>query len=369
MLEIMSNPPSLPDQPDRASSALENDPSFASKSAIPPDPCDAAPVVTANRRWKRRWRLPILLFFLTCASTFWVGANVWFPMHFLEVAAVRQTWMPVRETLVTHWLDGLIYMTAVLAILLTHEMGHFLATIRYRIPASLPIFLPFPISPIGTFGAVIGMDGRRADRREMFDIGMAGPLAGLVVAVPIVWFGMAGLDFPTACSSCKAESAQGAEICKECQEPLVHGPFAIDLPIAMRMILDYTRPEGYQPGAQIAYSQLTPLFMAGWVGLLITGLNMLPVSQLDGGHIIYTLFGRRAHWIARGFMVFAIAYIVFAENWKLGVMVFLVLLMGTDHPPTRDDNVRLGPVRTILGYASLLIPILCFAPRIIILRN
>ena len=136
----------------------------------------------------------------------------------------------------------------------------------------------------------------------------------------------------------------------------------------MRMILDYLQPAGYQSGAPIVYSQLTPLFMAGWVGLLITGLNMMPVSQLDGGHVMYTLLGRRAHWIARGFMVFAIAYIVYADNWNLGVMVFLVLLMGTDHPPTRNDHVPLGPFRVVLGFISLLIPLLCFAPRIIILR-
>ena len=275
----------------------------------------------------------------------------------------------MRETLVAHWLDGLVYMVAVLAILMTHEMGHFLTTIRYRIPASLPIFLPFPASPIGTFGAVIGMDGMRANRREMFDIGLAGPLAGLVVAVPIVWFGLASLDFPTTCSVCNFESAAGTEHCEQCDEPLVHGPFAIELPLVMRVTLDWLQPKGYHSGTQITFSQLNPLFMAGWVGLLITGLNMMPVSQLDGGHVVYTLFGRRAHWIARGFMVFAIAYIVFAENWSLGVMVMLVLLMGTDHPPTRDDTARLGAIRTVLGYTSLLIPILCFAPRIIILRN
>ena len=329
----MNDSSSLSDQPEQGTD--------------PFDPTVTSVPRSASRRWKRRWRLPIILFLLTSASTFWVGANVWFPIHFLEMSSVRGNWMPVRETLVAHWADGLIYMVAVLAILMTHEMGHFLAALRYRIPASLPIFLPFPMSPIGTFGAVIGMDGMRANRREMFDIGLAGPLAGLVVALPIVWFGLAGLDF----------------------ESPVHGPFAIELPLAMRMILDYLQPAGYQSGAQVVYSQLTPLFMAGWVGLLITGLNMMPVSQLDGGHVMYTLLGRRAHWIARGFMVFAIAYLVYADNWNLGVMVFLVLLMGTDHPPTRDEHVPLGPFRVVLGFISLIIPLLCFAPRIIILRS
>ena len=177
----MSDPSSLSDQPEQ-----DTDP-FAPTVTTAPK--------SASRHWKRRWRLPIILFLLTSASTFWVGANVWFPIHFLEMSSIRGNWMPVRETLVAHWADGLIYMVAVLAILMTHEMGHFLATVRYRIPASLPIFLPFPMSPIGTFGAVIGMDGTRANRREMFDIGLAGPLAGLVVALPIVWFGLAGLDF------------------------------------------------------------------------------------------------------------------------------------------------------------------------------
>jgi membrane-associated protease RseP (regulator of RpoE activity) len=99
------------------------------------------------------------------------------------------------------------------------------------------------------------------------------------------------------------------------------------------------------------------------VGLLITGLNMLPVSQLDGGHVIYALFGRRAHWIARGFVLLAITYIVLGDALIWAPMLILVVLIGTDHPPTSDDSVRLGWFRYTLGCASLLIPILCFPPR------
>ena len=96
--------------------------------------------------------------------------------------------------------------------------------------------------------------------------------------------------------------------------------------------------------------------------MLITGLNMLPISQLDGGHVIYTLFGKYAHWIARVFLFVAILFIVFFEAQIWFLMVLIVILIGTDHPPTSDDSVRLGPIRTIIGYASLLIPILCFPP-------
>jgi membrane-associated protease RseP (regulator of RpoE activity) len=117
------------------------------------------------------------------------------------------------------------------------------------------------------------------------------------------------------------------------------------------------------------HSQLNPYFMAGWVGFLITGLNMLPVSQLDGGHVIYTLFGKRAHWIARGFMLLAIGFIIYNQAWMWSLMVVLVLLIGTDHPPTRDDTVRLGWFRTVLGCLSLSIPLLCFAPNVIKMVN
>ena len=297
---------------------------------------------------RRRKKLPLLLFLITCVSTFWAGAVGWLPIFYLEQWLTTMDAMPIRRAIVSHWQDGLIYMASILAILLTHEMGHFFATLRYRIPASLPFFIPFPISPVGTMGAVIGMDGRRADRKEMFDIGLAGPLAGLVVAVPILFVGIQQLDL----------SAPG------------HGPFRLDLPLVVRWVLTVSPPPGYELGAadadQIWTSHLNPFFMAGWVGLLITGLNMLPVSQLDGGHVSYALFGSGSRWVARGFMVVAISYMVATGTWDRWIlMVLLILLIGTGHPPTRDDTVKLGWVRTVLGLASLAIPLLCFPPQVL----
>jgi Zn-dependent protease len=290
----------------------------------------------------RRKKLPLILFLITCVSTFWAGAVGWLPHQYLGEWYLLQDAMPIRRAIISHWQDGLIYMLCLLAILLTHEMGHFLAALRYRVPASLPFFLPFPISPVGTMGAVIGMEGMRANRREMFDIGLAGPLAGLVVAIPVMLIGIDRLDLNTP----------------------EYGPFALDTPLSVRLILEASPPPGYESGDEVCYSQLNPYFMAGWVGLLITGLNMLPVSQLDGGHVIYTLFGKRAHWIARAFMLGAVGYIIYQQAWMWSLMVFLVLLMGTDHPPTSDDSVRLGWFRTTLGLLSLLIPLLCFPPLV-----
>ena len=289
-------------------------------------------------RPRRRTGLPLMLFVATCFSTFWVGAADFRPL------SAMANWPAARRAVEGNWQQGLIYMGAVLAILLTHEMGHFLFTVRYRIPASYPMFIPIPFNPIGTMGAVIGMDGLRADRKQMFDLGLAGPLAGLVVAIPVLCLGIQRFDPSTP-------------------------PGGIEFynPLAVKMLFEYLRPEMMGPEMTvpetISVNQLNPMLMAGWVGLLITGLNMLPISQLDGGHVAYALFGKRAHTLARLFLIAAIAYIVFSQVYVWTLMLVLVVLMGTDHPPTSDDTVELGYVRRAIGWASLLIPVFCFPPQ------
>jgi membrane-associated protease RseP (regulator of RpoE activity) len=289
----------------------------------------------------RRRTLPIMLFLATCISTFWVGAADWKPQDYLGSTAAM--W----EAVSTNWLEGLIYMGAILAILLTHEMGHFWQTVRNRIPASYPLCIPVPFSLIGTMGAVISMDGMKANRRQIFDIGIAGPLAGLVVAIPILYFGVVQLDL--------TQPAGPDDI-------LLHNPLIV------QWMLKWLHPDwaGNPYWAEkirwVAVSQLNPLFMAGWVGMLITGLNMLPISQLDGGHTIYALFGRESYKMVQVFVIVAILYVVLnleqAAIWT--PMLVLVILMGIHHPPTADDSVELDDVRWILGVASLAIPILCF---------
>ncbi len=287
---------------------------------------------------QRRVMLPLALFFATCASTFWVGVTRWDPLR-VEYSA---SWELVGRVIAANWQTGLQYMAAVLAILLTHEMGHFLQTVKYGIAASYPLCIPVPFNPIGTMGAVIGMDGMRADRRQIFDIGIAGPLAGLVVAVPVLWIGIRRLDL--------SGSAQPGEI-------------EFYLPVIGQWILAWTHPGAEWATERWApLSQLNPYFMAGWVGMLITGLNMLPISQLDGGHTMYALFLDRAHSFARFFISFAILYVVInldeAVLWT--PMLLLVIFLGIHHPPTANDDVELGPVRRAIGIASLAIPVLCF---------
>lgn len=332
--------------------ATDADVTYDSAQAAPT--AAAEPEGNGSRPRRRRVRLPIILFLLTCASTFLAGATNFEPdKYFLYAVGVspytlaiqQPTLMPLRQNIYQHWRVGLLYMSCVLGILLAHEMGHFVLTLVHRVRASLPFFIPLPISPIGTMGAVIAMDGRQANRREIFDIGIAGPLAGLVVALPIMWIGVQQVDLRPGT-----------------------GP-NLQVPLAMRLAIEYAHPHEYDPSVGFALTRANPYFMAGWVGLLVTGLNMLPISQLDGGHVTYALFGRRAHWLARAFMGVALVYIAIVSivdralpPWIL--MVALVLLIGTDHPPTKDDSVPLGPVRVALGYASLLIPIFCFVPNL-----
>jgi Zn-dependent protease len=316
----------------------------AGQGTSPGDPCTLA-VARPRRR-----RLPLILFGLTCLSLIWAGIWRWSPSGTLEfflfgvlgLGDTGEDWgLRLRRLVLRNGPSAVQYMFALLAILLTHEMGHFLMSLRYRVAASWPYFLPLPISPIGTLGAVIGMDGRSADRKQIFDIGLAGPLAGLVVAIPVLWIGVQQLDLTVPAS----------------------GPYYLELPLALRWVVASRLPEGVAFDGKVFHSQLNAFFMAGWVGLLVTGLNMLPVSQLDGGHVIYGLFGRQSRWIARAFFAAALVFIVWAELYTWAIMLALILLMGPDHPPTRDDSVRLGPLRTIIGWLSLAIPILCFPPR------
>jgi Zn-dependent protease len=304
----------------------------------------------ANPPQGRRVLLPVVLLLATCLSTFFTGAVAWKPLVHLAVSyhvfvdnlpqgsPFRALWEALA---VSHldWRQGLLYMGLVLGLLLTHEMGHFLMAVRHHIPASLPYFIPVPIVPFGTMGAVIGMEGSLANRRQMFDLGVAGPLAGLAVTLPFAWIGI--LQLP-------AVPPPGDSLC-------FHNP------LIYQWLIGWIRPD-YPTPAVLYLNQFNPFLMASWVGVLVTGLNMLPISQFDGGHVVYALFGQRANTLARALLVAAIVFTIVKETYFWVIMLVLVILLGVDHPPTADDNCRLSWLQTAIGWASLLIPILCFPP-------
>ena len=315
---------------------------------ISPAASEQAPVSEKTPLKRPRFLKPVVWLVLTLMSVFFVAALEFMPMFYWLPPGLGEPSVDgigLRATILKNVDQGITYMLCSMGILLLHEFGHYFATRIYRIPSTLPYCIPCPISPIGTFGAVILMDGRQADRRQIFDIGIAGPIAGLVLAVPIMWHGVSTLDL---------------------SQPGV-GPFEIELPLLVQWMFQWAHPESELPEV-VVFSQLNPSFVAGWFGLIVTGINMVPMGQLDGGHVTYCLFGKAAHWIARILMVLVIAYQVYMESMMFILMIVMIMVMGLEHPPTRDDSVKLGPVRWMLGLASLVIPFLCLAPSIINVR-
>lgn len=354
MTSVPSNDPSPPlaelaDSPSERLASVVDDPvSYVAAEAVGEEPADDERPLTYNIR------LPLILFVLSCISIFIAGCCRWVPMHVLAECVPAVNWdlsasvdfTPLRRAILAEWQTGLVFAASLLGILIAHELGHFVMTVVYRVRATLPIVVPFPISPIGTLGAVIAMEPGKADRKQIFDIGIAGPLAGLVVAIPVLWAGLTQA--------------------KLTETPA--GMMALKPPLLMEWWLQYLHPAEWRAaGGEIWMSQANPLLIAGCFGLFFTGLNMFPVGQLDGGHITYTLMGKKAHWLARGLMVLSFAYMTYTGNTMLLLMALLVMLMGTDHPPTSDDSVELGWPRVVLGWASLVIPIVCLTPDFVVL--
>lgn len=345
LVDSSAGAPPAADDPVSYVAAEAVDSSAVGSSALGSEPDDDERPLTYS------YRLPLVLFLLSCISIFIAGCCRWVPIAVLQESlpwsqGSLADFTPLRRAILAEWKTGLIFAASLLGILISHELGHFFMTMYYRVRATLPLVLPFPISPIGTLGAVIAMEPGKADRKQIFDIGIAGPLAGLVVAIPVLWAGIAQVQF--------SETPAGM--------------MAVKPPLLMEWWLQYQHPAEWRAAqGEIWMSQANPLLIAGCFGLFFTGLNMFPVGQLDGGHITYTLMGTKAHWLARGLMVLSFAYMTYSGNTMLLLMALLVMLMGTDHPPTSDDTVELGWPRVLLGWASLIIPIVCLTPDFIVL--
>jgi len=265
----------------------------------------------------------LVLFVLTVLCTLTAGT-----LQYLVAADPAAVGLvPLLARVPANWVHGLPFTLALLGILGVHEFGHYFVARHYGLDVSLPYFIPFPLNPFtGTLGAVIRIQSPFESRRELFDVGIAGPLAGLVVAVPVIMLGL------TQAHLARAEDALfNRPLLFQWLERLIAGP----LPPGMGVDLESNA-----------------LLMAGWWGLLITALNLLPVSQLDGGHIAYALFGRYHRQVA--WSVFALAILATLMNPGYIVMVVLVFFLGIEHPPALNDLTPIGTPRKVLGLATLL---------------
>lgn len=230
---------------------------------------------------------------------------------------------------------GLPFSATLMGILLVHEMGHFVMSRVHGVAATPPYFIPGPPFLVGTFGAFIKMH-TPTSRKALFDVGAAGPWAGFLVAIPAVFYGL------TLSEVRELSSSPGG---------LVLGESLVFTWLA-RLAL------GVSPSD--ATILLHPIALAGWFGLFVTFLNLLPVGQLDGGHVIYSLLGRRHRWVARAGLL-AIVGLAFL-GWHGWVMwAILVSVLGLDHPPTIDDT-PLDPFRRVAAWLTIALFAITFMP-------
>src|SRR5262245_48392212 len=284
--------------------------------------------VVGERAWPG---VNVTLFVLTLLSTVAAGCLVAGSFPFVTFNPFRT---PVRL------LDGLPFAITLLTILGTHEFGHYFTARAYGASVSLPYFIPAPppLFLFGTLGAVIRMRTPARDRNSLFDIAVAGPLAGLVVALPALWFGLRWSQVGVVPPG--GGMTFGDSILMRLMNYLIFG----NVPDGMDVIVH-------------------PVALAGWVGLFVTALNLFPVGQLDGGRIAYALLGPAHRFVSIGTLCALLALGLFAESLNWIVFAGLVfLLIGFRHAPPLDDLTPLSRERYALGVFCLLLLILLIPP-------
>jgi len=240
-------------------------------------------------------------------------------------------------TITSTWLMlGPWYSISIMIFLTAHEMGHYLMCRKYGVRATLPFFIPFPyLNPFGTMGAFIQIKSVIPSKKALFDIGAAGPLAGFVVTLPLIYFGV------------KLSTILPAGEMSE-------GGFYLGESILFKYI-SYISIGAVEEGYDVS---LHPLAYAGWVGLFVTALNLIPIGQLDGGHIFYSMFGRLTKKtniiFLSGFGVLTLIY----PGWAL--LFILLLFFGRNHPAPIDNSTALDGNRRLLGFFIFIIFLLSF---------
>lgn len=239
-------------------------------------------------------------------------------------------------------LSGWPFAVGLLGILLTHEFGHYFAAKYHGVPATLPFFIPMPLSVLGTFGAVINIKAQIQDRKALLDIGAAGPLAGLIVALPVLLVGLA---------LSPVQSMEGQ--CTELEPCLMEGNSLLYLG-AKYLVHGQILPDGELD------VMLHPLAFAGWAGILVSALNLLPVGTLDGGHIAYALLGKKARYLYLPMVLFTLVLGIWWNGWWLWSV--LLLLFGRMQAQPRDDVTALDGKRKVIAVVALLVFVLSFTP-------
>jgi membrane-associated protease RseP (regulator of RpoE activity) len=280
-------------------------------------------------RFQHRYRTHIILFVLTVLTT--TAAGMLQDDAWLDPNGIGSLWALA--------FSGLWYSVPILTILGAHEFGHYAYCRRHRVDATLPYFIPAPIPLTGTLGAVIRIREPFPSKQALFDIGVAGPIAGFIVLIPFLLWGM-------AMSSTINMQDAGAYF----GEPLLF------------KLVEWLRfgalPEGVD-------STLHPMAFAAWFGMLATALNLMPFGQLDGGHIAYAVLGRRAKWLSLATLIVAVSLAVFWSASWIAVAVMMMAMaffLGIRHPRIHDEDVPLDRARMLVALFALIMFVICFTP-------
>jgi len=288
-----------------------------------PPPASRA-AVAVPRRVGSSTTIHVLLFVLTFLTTTMAGA-----LH-AGVDPFSDPWGLV---------EGLPFSTTLMLILLCHELGHYTLAAFHRVPATLPYFIPGPPFLVGTFGAFIRMQGMPRSRRALFDVGAAGPWAGFVVAVPAVILGLSWSEVRPLENDLIGGLSLGNSLLFSSLSSWVLGVHPDDATILLH-----------------------PVALAGWFGIFVTFLNLLPVGQLDGGHVVYALFGRAHRTIARLFFVLVLGMGFLGwQGWFVWALL-LGFVLRVDHPDTADPATPLDPVRKLAAWCTIGVFVITFMP-------
>jgi membrane-associated protease RseP (regulator of RpoE activity) len=237
---------------------------------------------------------------------------------------------------------GLPFSIAIMLVLGSHELSHYIASRKHGVDSTLPYFIPFPLPPIGTMGAIIRQKGPVPTRRALFDVGISGPLVGMLVAIAVT---VVGLTLPLQANS--GLSAMGLNP----NAPLLFG-FLLDI---------------LHPGAQVA--SVDPIAFAGWVGMLVTMLNLIPVGQLDGGHVSRAILGQFADRISRVIpmclmMIGLYGTFILHQDDEIWILWGLLtsFMSAASHPKPTDDTQKVGTPRIAIACVTVALALLCFTP-------
>jgi membrane-associated protease RseP (regulator of RpoE activity) len=233
---------------------------------------------------------------------------------------------------------GFIFFAFPLLLILgVHELGHYYMAKRHKVDASLPFFIPLPISPLGTLGAVISMREPIPNRKALVEIGAAGPICGLIVAIPVAvlgWYLTGAVAQPAPVNV----PTSGLILFNT---PLIYNFIDFLIPISGNIVLH-------------------PLAFAGWVGIFVTALNLIPAGQLDGGHVARAILGDKAKFLSYG----ALLFLLFVGIWYIGWLIIglIIIFLGVQHPPPLNDFTKLGTKRKLLGLGLAFVMVISFVP-------